>query len=178
MLKNAASDNRPHRTMAPFVLFTSGCSALATQKLPTGYSIRSPGAFGKLYGSKWMFVEELGRLLGSGALSGPHIQLTGDKMAVFVCQPSVRIAFHAVLVLAGIGGFRPGMFNRIRYREVDIELVLDPDSGETRLVAQFTLHQNKQKAFSLKKDQAHMYVARLVSHLFLFCKWSRTPRDH
>lgn len=54
------------------------------------------------------------------------------------CKADVRIAFHAILILSGIGGFRPGVFNRIRYSEVDLELVLDPSSGEKK--ARRTLH--------------------------------------
>lgn len=42
------------------------------------------------------------------------------------CTPLTRLSFHAMLLLAAIGGFRPGVVENIKYRQVSIQIVRDP----------------------------------------------------
>lgn len=61
-----------------------------------------------------------------------------------------------MLLLAGIGGFRPGVLVNIRYNQVALDLVLNPSTQERRLVATFTLYQNKQRTGIIRQDQSNV----------------------
>lgn len=50
-----------------------------------------------------------------------------------------------MLLLAASGGFRPGVVENVKYRQVSIQMVRDPKTQETRLVATITLYENKQR---------------------------------
>jgi len=42
------------------------------------------------------------------------------------CGLDTRLAFHAFLIMAGIGGFRPGCMMRLPYRQVSLYVARDP----------------------------------------------------
>lgn len=74
------------------------------------------------------------------------------------CSPVVRLAFHGVVLLSGLGGFRPGVLMSLKYSQVALDLVVDPKDGQTRLVITFTLYQNKQRVDVIRQDQSNVYV--------------------
>lgn len=39
------------------------------------------------------------------------------------CAPLSRVSFHAMLLLAASGGFRPGWVETVMYRQVSIQMV-------------------------------------------------------
>ncbi|KAK7735967.1 hypothetical protein SLS63_003485 [Diaporthe eres] len=69
------------------------------------------------------------------------------------CTPITRISFHAMLLLAAIGGFRPGVVENVKYKQVSIRVLRHPKTHEKRLVATFTLQQNKLRPNAIKTDQ-------------------------
>ncbi|KAF6821138.1 hypothetical protein CPLU01_12565 [Colletotrichum plurivorum] len=73
------------------------------------------------------------------------------------CSPSIRIAFHAVMLLSAVGGFRPGTLMELPYRQIQLVVVRDPlEKTKTRLVANITIFQNKQDGNRLGRKQDHM----------------------
>ncbi|KAK7448730.1 hypothetical protein Landi51_06406 [Colletotrichum acutatum] len=70
------------------------------------------------------------------------------------CSPKTRIAFHAVLLLSSIGGFRPGTLMQMPFSQVQLAVVRDPlDKSRTQLVATFTIYQNKQASKKIGRKQ-------------------------
>ncbi|KAI0133446.1 hypothetical protein BJ170DRAFT_606345 [Xylariales sp. AK1849] len=70
------------------------------------------------------------------------------------CDAKIRIAFHGVLLLAGIGGFRPGVIMQLKYDQVRLGLVRDPlKPDKKRLVATIKILQNKLKTKVVRRDQ-------------------------
>lgn len=72
------------------------------------------------------------------------------------CQPVTRLSFHLMLVLAAVGGFRPGVVENIKYRQVSAQVVRH--RGKKRLAVTFTMQQNKQRPHAIKTDQKDVYV--------------------
>ncbi|KAK4204850.1 hypothetical protein QBC40DRAFT_249586 [Triangularia verruculosa] len=76
------------------------------------------------------------------------------------CDASTRVAFYATLLLASLG-FRPGVVTGLSYDQVRLGLVRDPENpGGHKMVAEITLHQNKQH-FQVYKHQ-HNIVSFFV----------------
>ncbi|KAH8655592.1 hypothetical protein BX600DRAFT_515367 [Xylariales sp. PMI_506] len=74
------------------------------------------------------------------------------------CNAPDRLAFHTILVIEAIGGFRPGTVLGLRYDQVELGLVRDPiQSDKKRLVVTTTIHHNKQKTKTVKKDQSDTF---------------------
>ncbi|KAK3377649.1 hypothetical protein B0H63DRAFT_221614 [Podospora didyma] len=70
------------------------------------------------------------------------------------CDPRTRLAFHSLVLLATIGGFRPDTLVNLPYSQVQLVLVRDPNYPQkTRLVATFTIHQNKQRTKHVHTNQ-------------------------
>ena len=65
--------------------------------------------------------------------------------------PRTRVAFHGVLLLAAIGGFRMSVVAEVAYRQVELALVRV--HGVARLVASITLQQNKRQELTIRKGQ-------------------------
>lgn len=64
------------------------------------------------------------------------------------------------MVLVGaIGGFRPGVYINIRYRQVALDLIRYPVTHEKRLIATLILYQNKQKKYAVKRNQQNVYIS-------------------
>jgi hypothetical protein len=72
------------------------------------------------------------------------------------CEPDTRVSFHAVLLLAAIGGFRPTALMRIPYRQMHLAVVRDPeDRMKTRIVATIAIKIVKKKR-SLRQPKDDM----------------------
>ncbi|KAF3763129.1 hypothetical protein M406DRAFT_331693 [Cryphonectria parasitica EP155] len=85
------------------------------------------------------------------------------------CAPIIRIAFHLVVLLSGIGGFRPGCLMDLKYSQIALDLMLD-SKGERRLVATFTIYQNKQRTGTIRQDQANILsFSAVLNPKSLFC---------
>lgn len=78
------------------------------------------------------------------------------RAADIPCDPVTRIAFHSMVLLGGIAGFRPGMIVDVKYCQVALYVVLDPHTKETRLAAKFTVRQNKTRVNTVRTNQANM----------------------
>jgi hypothetical protein len=74
------------------------------------------------------------------------------------CKPITRLSFHAMLLLAATGGFRPGVVENVKYRQVSVQVVRHPKTQEKRLITSFTLQQNKQRPHAIKTSQKDVYV--------------------
>jgi hypothetical protein len=74
------------------------------------------------------------------------------------CTPLTRVSFHAKILMLALGGFRPGVVERIKYRQVSVELVRGPEMQQPKLVVTFTITQNKQRDDIIRKDQKDVYV--------------------
>lgn len=68
-------------------------------------------------------------------------------------NPATRVSFHATVLLAAIGGFRPGVCLGIKYKQVALNIVRHPLTNKKRLVASFTLYQNKVKKNVIQTGQ-------------------------
>lgn len=47
------------------------------------------------------------------------------------CSPEVRAAFHTAVQLGAIGGWRPASLVQVKYRDVEIGWLRDPDDPTT-----------------------------------------------
>jgi len=71
------------------------------------------------------------------------------------CTPPVRVSFHSVVLLLGIGGFRRGMVLGLKFRQVQLAIVRDPDHRKKiRLVATITIARNKLKRAARGKSRS------------------------
>lgn len=71
-------------------------------------------------------------------------------------DPLTRISFHYMLLVGAIGGFRPGVMVDLKYRDVCVDLIRDPNTGRRSIVATFTMRQNKHRAGIVRKDQKNV----------------------
>ncbi|KAL8285643.1 hypothetical protein RB600_009869 [Gaeumannomyces tritici] len=69
------------------------------------------------------------------------------------CSRRVRVAMHSIILLAGIGGFRPGTLFQLSYSQVQLAVVRDPSTQTRKLVAEVTIRQNKVKKDVVLKSQ-------------------------
>lgn len=67
------------------------------------------------------------------------------------CTPLMRLSFHYMLLLGAVRGFRPGVLLGIQYLQISLELIRLPDTGEKKLIATFTLKQNKKRKHAVKQ---------------------------
>ncbi|KAF1973216.1 hypothetical protein BU23DRAFT_568519 [Bimuria novae-zelandiae CBS 107.79] len=79
---------------------------------------------------------------------GPVFEIC-QRAADIPCQPSTRVSFHGILLLAAIGGFRRATIASVKYRDVCLAVVRDPnDRSKTKLVVTPTIGKNKLKRAS------------------------------
>lgn len=72
------------------------------------------------------------------------------------CRAATRVSFHALVLIAAIGGFRPGVYLGMKYSQVAVDIVRHPITHEKRIVASFTFYQNKQKKHVVRSDQMNV----------------------
>ncbi|KAL8329142.1 hypothetical protein RB597_004736 [Gaeumannomyces tritici] len=63
------------------------------------------------------------------------------------------MAMHSIILLAGIGGFRPGTLFQLSYSQIQLAVVRDPSTQTRKLVAEVTIRQNKVKKDVVLKSQ-------------------------
>ncbi|KAI1340623.1 hypothetical protein F5Y15DRAFT_45409 [Xylariaceae sp. FL0016] len=94
---------------------------------------------------KEMTPEDIMILLGTFWKQAEHI----------TCSPKTRLAFHTAIVIAGIGGFRPGEILNLKYKQVAFELVRDPNEPtKLRFVANITIRHNKGATKVIESNQS------------------------
>ena len=66
------------------------------------------------------------------------------------------MAFHSVVLMDAIGGFRPGTLMEFKYERVELFIVRDPvDPRRRKLVAELLVLQNKRKEKTINFSQNH-----------------------
>ncbi|MFD2317083.1 DUF3435 domain-containing protein [Halomonas organivorans] len=74
------------------------------------------------------------------------------------CSAEHRQAFHTVVLFSGLGGFRPDILMRLKYRQVRFSVLRDPrDKRKTHLMVTVWIKQNKRAEFRVKEGQTEMY---------------------
>jgi hypothetical protein len=76
------------------------------------------------------------------------------------CSPDERHAFHAAVIMAGLG-FRPGSITGLLYDQVALYVKVD-DAGGISLFAEVTIHHEKQQTNEIHDTQDEMSVTALV----------------
>ncbi|KAL2289652.1 hypothetical protein FJTKL_01892 [Diaporthe vaccinii] len=72
------------------------------------------------------------------------------------CDPVTQVSFHNTVLLGGICGFRPGVLENLKYRQVALLVLRDPRTQRKRIVASFTVRQNKQRTGAIRRDQSNV----------------------
>ncbi len=63
--------------------------------------------------------------------------------------PRVRLVFHTTVLMAALGGFRPGTLMKLKCKDFELSLICDPDDPvHYKLVVTPTVNRNK-----IKKSQ-------------------------
>ncbi|KAL6887140.1 hypothetical protein HDV57DRAFT_349635 [Trichoderma longibrachiatum] len=71
-----------------------------------------------------------------------------------ICTPSIRMAYHCAVLLCGFGGWRPGSVVDLKYEDVLLAWVRDPQNPQkVGLAATITIHHVKQKKDKISRDQ-------------------------
>ena len=75
------------------------------------------------------------------------------------CEPRVRIAFHNIILIQGIGGFRPYSVIYLTYGQFKLGTIRDPTNpGRTRFVVEPTVRHDKVKRKKIRKTQDEIYI--------------------
>lgn len=78
------------------------------------------------------------------------------RAKAIICSSEDRAAFHSVVLINSIGGFRPGTLMEFKYDQVELGFVRDPhDRTKRRLVATLLVLQNKRKEKIINFSQNH-----------------------
>jgi hypothetical protein len=65
---------------------------------------------------------------------------------VIRCEPETRVSFHSIVLLAAIGGFRPGTLRSLKYSQFQVAVVRDPaNRAKTKIVMTVYIKRNKIK---------------------------------
>jgi hypothetical protein len=96
-----------------------------------------------------------------------------ERVLAVPCAPTIRVAFLAMLLLAGIGGFRPKALLRFPFKQIQLAVIRDPkDRSRTTIAVTFQVPIIKKRRSS-RGTQAKWYVdlVRLLIrlHLMLIC---------
>lgn len=81
-----------------------------------------------------------------------------QRAAEIPLTPIIRLSFHAMVLLATVGGFRPEVVEMLKYRQTSVQVVRHPKTGEKTTTVAFTLQQNKLQPHVIKIDQKDVYV--------------------
>ena len=67
------------------------------------------------------------------------------KVNAIVCSPTARVTFHTIILILGIGGWRPLVVINLKYKQVELGIMRDlTNKSRKKLVTNITLYQNKQ----------------------------------
>lgn len=72
------------------------------------------------------------------------------------CTPKTRVAFHSVVLMTGLGGFRPEVLMSFLYNQISLWVVRDESTPtRTRIVGTPTVYQNKQRHNKIARNQSN-----------------------
>ncbi|KAI0388289.1 hypothetical protein F5Y17DRAFT_463852 [Xylariaceae sp. FL0594] len=106
---------------------------------------------------KWIFTElaiEIGldtnptyqKIAMTGTNVGVILQTLWSRVNDIPCNPETRVSFHAIILPAAIGGFRPGTLLDLTYSQFHVAVVRDPtNSVRTQIVVTINIKRNKIK---------------------------------
>ncbi|KAJ3573686.1 hypothetical protein NPX13_g4609 [Xylaria arbuscula] len=106
---------------------------------------------------KWIFTElavEIGldtnptyqKIAMTSTDIGVKLQTLWSRANDIPCNPETRVSFHAIILLAAIGGFRPGTLLHLTYSQFHVAVVRDPtNSARTQIVVTVNIKRNKIK---------------------------------
>ncbi|KAI3326529.1 hypothetical protein HD806DRAFT_410130 [Xylariaceae sp. AK1471] len=106
---------------------------------------------------KWIFTElavEIGldtnpayqKIAMTGTDVGVALQTLWSRANDIPCNPETRVSFHAIIVLAAIGGFRPGTLLNLTFSQFQVAVVRNPtNSARTQIVVSINIERNKIK---------------------------------
>ncbi|KAF2184554.1 hypothetical protein K469DRAFT_578956, partial [Zopfia rhizophila CBS 207.26] len=127
--------------------------------------------------SRWIFHSLAKELNLAATLTFKKIKATDEDTVVLLntlwqraddipCRPGTRLSFHGSLLLAAIGGFRRGTIKQLRYCEVCLAVVRDPnDRSKTKLVVTPTIGKNKlRRATRVSRATAISFSMTLVPY--------------
>ncbi|KAI1409856.1 hypothetical protein F5Y13DRAFT_192862 [Hypoxylon sp. FL1857] len=82
----------------------------------------------------------------TGTDVGVILQTLWSRANDIPCRPQTRVSFHAILLLAATGGFRPGTLLGLAFSQFEVAVVRDPtDSARTQIVVSIRIERNKIK---------------------------------
>ncbi|TGJ78353.1 hypothetical protein E0Z10_g10409 [Xylaria hypoxylon] len=82
----------------------------------------------------------------TGTDVGVTLQTLWSRANDIPCNPETRVSFHAIILLAAIGGFRPGTLLNLTYSQFHVTVVRDPtNSARTQIVVTINIKRNKIK---------------------------------
>jgi hypothetical protein len=84
------------------------------------------------------------------------LQTVWARAAILGIDPSKRVSFHGNTLISAAGGFRPGCLGDLRYRDVIMAILRDPDDpSRVRPAATITIRRNKMtNSLSYRRDDA------------------------
>jgi Protein of unknown function (DUF3435) len=69
-----------------------------------------------------------------------------ERAADIGIDAETRISFHANILLSAMGGFRPGCLGKVRYKDVELSVLRDPQHpSKLKHAATVTIKRNKLK---------------------------------
>ncbi len=82
----------------------------------------------------------------TGTDVGVILQTLWSRANDIPCKPETRASFHAILLLAATGGFRPGTLLGLTFSQFQVAVVRDPtDPARTQIVVSISIERNKIK---------------------------------
>ncbi|EJP61116.1 uncharacterized protein BBA_09921 [Beauveria bassiana ARSEF 2860] len=143
-----------------------GCNPMQAGIYDLGFSSRNNSSrSGPAYEvADWipMLAEKIGLSLTQGfekrELSDEDIVLilhtVWSRAEHIQCTPDVRLAFHAAVIIIGIGGFRSASVLGMKYKDVSFAWTRDiANPLKTNLVATITIHHVKLRKYKVQRDQ-------------------------
>ena len=105
--------------------------------------------------SRWAFQELSVELGFATTLTYEKIEMTSKDIYVLLntlyvraddipCQPRTRLGYHGIVTLGGIGGFRISTILSLKYQDVSLFAMRDPnDRSKVKLILTLTIPKNK-----------------------------------
>ncbi|KAF1729487.1 hypothetical protein CRV24_010496 [Beauveria bassiana] len=153
-----------------------GCNPMQAGIYDLGFSSRNNSSrSGPAYEvADWipMLAEKIGLSLTQGfekrELSDEDIVLilhtVWSRAEHIQCTPDVRLAFHAAVIIIGIGGFRSASVLGMKYKDVSFAWTRDiANPLKTNLVATITIHHVKLRKYKVQRDQRSQQVCLLTA---------------
>lgn len=109
---------------------------------------------------KWVFVESAPEIRLETVPTYKKTEMTSTDVDVALdtlwsrsndisCKPITRVSFHDMVLLAAIGGFRPGTLTGLTYSQFQVAVLRHPDNpARTKIIVTVSIRRNKIKETS------------------------------